>query len=116
MMHLDTRLTVLFSLPMYTRHAQPAEPRAIVRTTRSGSKFGVLRKMCARHQLRLQNTGRFFTISETGGQCPRVLKGFIMPHAQEWCWFYGAKGSPKAVHFAEDADAEAYVRFFFAGK
>ena len=116
MMHLDTRLTVLFSMPMYTRRAQPAEPRVVVHSTRSASKFGVLRKMCARYKLRVQNTGRFFTISETGSQCPRVLKGFIMPHAQEWCWFYGTRGSPKAVHFAEDTDAEAYVRFFFTGK
>jgi hypothetical protein len=128
MIHLDSRFAVLFSLSMYKyklhTHAPPSdvEPETpdyhceyISHTTRSETaiKFNLLKETCDRYKLSLENTGRFFTISKPESDI-RSLKGFIMPQTTEWCWFYGIQTSPKAVRFAQEQDADAYVKNFFS--
>ena len=127
---LDMRMVCIFSLPAFVQqnHRRPFPTPVESHTSAYGAehiaakdtlpgvqeptiqKYTRLQEACARYNLTMQRDGRFFMIFDFSSQ--RLLKGFILPASTDWCWFYDAKGSP--VHFAEEKDADAYVREFFS--
>jgi|GEM_PF-5105285 len=124
---MDTRRGALFSPPVSMHATRPAvterplamptPPPSCDAEEETGQMLSRLWEICGRYHLELQQRGRFFVIAD--GATQRLLKGFVLPQSTEWCWFYKAsplpaeEKQPPTVRFADDDDAEIYVKGFF---
>lgn len=94
----------------------PAPPPNCGAEEEAGQMLSKLWEICSRYHLELQQRGRFFVIADSAKQ--KLLKGFVLPRSTEWCWFYKSTPSPEeppasTVRFADDEDAETFMKGFF---